>query len=170
MEVCVDTVQNFKKVNISTFFKSILPYQIFGFLKSGWWWCSINKKTTFHRRLEGAKLMHFPKLSSAICHVRSMFDLSWGHIEENLGYILLYYLSGFWKVCLVCSINKKTTFHRRLEGAKLMHFPKLSSAIGHVRSIFDLCMWPFLPGSSVRPKPGFGIGNRNQDQVSVSVS
>ena len=25
-------------------------------------------------------------------------------------------------------------------------------------------------GSSVRPKPGFGIDNRNQDQVSVSVS
>ena len=24
--------------------------------------------------------------------------------------------------------------------------------------------------TSVRPKPGFGIGNRNQDQVSVSVS
>ena len=26
------------------------------------------------------------------------------------------------------------------------------------------------PLNSVRPKPGFGIGNRNQDQVSVSVS
>ena len=24
--------------------------------------------------------------------------------------------------------------------------------------------------ASVRPKPGFGIGNRNKDQVSVSVS
>ena len=27
-----------------------------------------------------------------------------------------------------------------------------------------------VPAHSVRLKPGFGIGNRNQDQVSVSVS
>ena len=33
------------------------------------------------------------------------------------------------------------------------------------------CLWHPIgsPFGSVQPKPGFGIGNRNQDQVSVSV-
>ena len=106
----------------------ILLYYLLGFSKVR----SINKKMTFHPILKGAKLMHFPKLLSAIGHVRSMLKI-WN----------VFGLQSVRVLKSVCSINKKTKLHRRLKGAKLMHFPKLLSAIGHVPSMFDLSWWHF---------------------------